>query len=195
MKTLDFIKWGLVSTVAAWSLPTLAENHAQVDGMVASLAVKGSIVESACTLEMVSEDQTVSLGGIASHVLNRFGDEAPPVAFHLLLRDCGHWGGVTRSAAHGNNLVWGAGQQTVSITLRSKQQQGGLVAVTGQARGLALRLEDGQHRQLWPGMPSQAQLLMPGDNRLTFYVIPQRTAERLIPGAFYAVVNFQLNYD
>jgi type 1 fimbria pilin len=195
MNALSLFKGGLVGTLAAWSLLTLAENHAPEDGLFASLAVKGSIVESACTLEMVSEDQTVNLGGIASHVLNRFGDEAPPVAFHLLLRDCGHWGGVTRSATHGNNLVWGSGQQTVSITLHSKQQQGGLIAVTGQARGLALRLEDGQHRQLWPGMPSQAQLLMPGDNRLTFYLIPQRTAERLIPGSFYAVVNFQLNYD
>ncbi|HGM5488548.1 TPA: fimbrial protein [Serratia fonticola] len=192
---MSLFKGGLFSTLAVWSLLTLAENHAPEDGLFASLAVKGSIVESACTLEMVSEDQTVSLGGIASHVLNRFGDEAPPVTFHLLLRDCGRWGGVTRSATQGNNLVWGAGQQTVAITLRSKQQKGGLIAVTGQARGLALRLEDEQHRQLGPGMPSQAQLLMPGDNRLTFYVIPQRTAERLIPGSFYAVVNFQLNYD
>ncbi len=195
MNALACITVGWVSVIGAWSLPTLAANYAEVEGMVASLEVKGTIVESACTLEMMSEDQTVHLGSIASYVLTRFAGEAEPVVFHLLLRDCGRWGGIARDATYGNNLTWVPGQQTVSITFNSEQQQGGLIAVKGPARGLALRLEDRQHRQLRPGVQSQAQILTPGDNRLTFYVIPQRTAERLILGAFYAVVNFQLNYD
>ena len=195
MRALVYLKWGVVSLLGCWSVFTLAENQTQVDGTFASLVVKGTLVESACTLDMVSEDQTVSIEGIARHALSRFAEEAAPVAFHLWLRDCGRWGGGARDATHGNNLTWVPGQQTVSITFSSEQQQRGLVVVKGQARGLALRLEDEQHRQLRPGVRSLAQILTPGDNRLTFYVIPQRTAERLIPGAFYAVVNFQLNYD
>lgn len=195
MNALIYLKWGVVGLLGCWSLLTLAERQTQVEGAFASLAVKGSLVESACTLEMVSEDQTVRMGSIARHVLSRFADEATPVAFHLWLRDCGRWGGDTRGATYGNNLTWVPGQQTVSITFSSEQQQGGLVMVKGQARGLALRFEDEQHRQLRPGVRSQAQILTPGDNRLTFYVIPQRTATPLTTGNFYAAVNFQLDYD
>lgn len=195
MRALVYLPWGVVSLLGIWSLFTLAENQSHVEGTFASLVVKGTLVESACTLDMVSEDQTVSMEGIARDALSQFAGEAASVAFHLWLRDCGRWGGGTRDVTHGNNLTWAQGQQTVSITFSSEQQQGGLIAVKGQARGLALRLEDEQHRQLRPGVRSQAQILTPGDNRLTFYVIPQRTADPLTAGAFYAAVNFQLNYD
>ncbi|WP_337039481.1 fimbrial protein [Serratia marcescens] len=168
---------------------------AQVEGMHATLAVRGTLVESACSLEMASQDQTIRLGDITRRDLARFGAQATPILFHLQLRDCGHWDGAPRDAQHGDNLSWTPGQQSVWITFSSEQQRGGLVRLKGEAKGVALRLEDGRHRRLSLGEKSHAQVLIPGDNRLTFYAVPQRTAERLVPGAFYAVVNFRLSYD
>ncbi|HIE0647014.1 TPA: fimbrial protein [Serratia marcescens] len=174
---------------------TRVADPAQVEGMHATVTVRGALVESACTLEMASQDQTLRLGDIARRDVARFGAQAKPIAFHLQLRDCGHWDGAPRDAQHGDNLSWMPGQQSVWITFSSEQQRGGLVRLKGEAKGIALRLEDGRRRRLPLGEKSHAQVLTPGDNRLTFYVVPQRTAEPLIPGAFYAVVNFRLSYD
>lgn len=168
---------------------------ALVDGMHASLTVKGMMVESACTLEMASQDQTVSLGVMTRGELSTFGAQAAPIVFQLRLRDCGHWDGAIRDGRHSGNLTRLPGQQSVFVTFSSELQRGGLVRIKGEARGIGLRLEDGRHRQLRLGEQSEAQILTPGDNRLTFYVIAERTAEPLILGRFYAVVNFRLSYD
>lgn len=198
------VTWNVIKTLLPYgaifllSIQTLlAEEPVQpwIDGVSSSITVKGALVESTCVLDMASADQTITLSDIPKYELYQFGQDGQAIPFQLKLRDCGSTGNTVRDPNHGNNLTWLPDQQAVFFTFYSEQQRNGLIKPIGNAQGIALRLEDRLHRSIALGQKSYLQILNQGDNNLVFYVIPQRTNEPLMPGAFSAVVNFQLTYE
>ena len=71
-----------------------------------------------------------------------------------------------------------------------------LIRLEGQdISGVGLRLLDEQHQGVRLGTWNRAHLLTPGQDEMTFYVVPERTSAPLVAGDFHATINFHLNYE
>ncbi|WP_422527498.1 fimbrial protein [Serratia fonticola] len=186
---------GLTGVVLIALLSPAAQAAAgQVDGEHGVLRVSGALTESACRLEMTSADQSVDLGEVGTGRLLRTGDRGTAVAVTLRLQDC------LRSAANNRdrqgNLTWSPNQPAVSLTFTGVQDENNpqLFMARGVG-GMGLRLTDAARHDVVPGLSGQPQLLTPGNNELTYYIVPERTGAPLQAGAYLAHVNFRLSYE
>lgn len=172
-----------------------AAEFSSADDFNAIFHVTGSLLESACHLDMSSAYQEVRLGEIATANLVRPGDQGTPVAVQLTLRGCIRTRGGRREA-NGGEMAWSDVEPVVGITFRADADPDTpeLVGVRG-ARGFGLRLTDSQHHPIALDVHSHAWFVAPGDAILTYYVTPERTSAPLQPGIFHAYINLFLTYD
>ncbi|CAI1526765.1 MAG: fimbrial protein [Serratia marcescens] len=194
--TLAALMVPLCLTVMLWLLPsTQAADNWQVDGAHGVLHVRGELTESACRLEMASAYQAVSLGNTATAQLAQAGDRGVPVNVQLHLRDCLRTASNNRDVRTGN-LVWSAQQPAVSVSFiaPADADNPALVKVRGAA-GLALRITDAYGHDVRLGSRGAPLALAVGQQALNYTVTPERTRAPLVPGAYAAVVDFQLSYD
>ncbi|WP_164120378.1 fimbrial protein [Serratia marcescens] len=182
--------------VMLWLLPsTQAADNWQVDGAHGVLHVRGELTESACRLEMASAYQAVSLGNTATAQLAQVGDRGVPVNVQLHLRDCLRTASNNRDVRTGNR-VWSALQPAVSVSFIAPADADNpvLVKVRGAA-GLGLRIADERGEDVRLGSRGAPLALAVGQQALNYTVTPERTRAPLLPGAYAAVVDFQLSYD
>ncbi|BEM02412.1 type-1 fimbrial protein (plasmid) [Serratia marcescens] len=194
--TLAALMVPLCLTVMLWLLPsTQAADNWQVDGAHGVLHVRGELTESACRLEMASAYQAVSLGNTATAQLAQAGDRGVPVNVQLHLRDCLRTASNNRDVRTGN-LVWSPQQPAVSVSFiaPADADNPALVKVRGAA-GLALRIADAHGKDIRLGSRGAPLALAVGQQALNYTVTPERTRAPLVPGAYAAVVDFQLSYD
>ncbi|MGP0882528.1 MULTISPECIES: fimbrial protein [Serratia] len=194
--TLAALMVPLCLTVMLWLLPPVqAADNWQVDGAHGVLHVRGELTESACRLEMDSAYQAVSLGNTATAQLAQAGDRGVPVNVQLHLRDCLRTASNNRDTRIGN-LVWSAQQPAVSVSFiaPADADNPALVKVRGAA-GLALRITDARGKDVRLGSRGAPLALAVGQQALNYTVTPERTRAPLVPGAYAAVVDFQLSYD
>ncbi|CAI0729104.1 Type-1A pilin [Serratia rubidaea] len=172
-----------------------AADNWQVEGANGVLHVHGVLTESACRLEMSSAEQSVSLGNTGSGRLQQAGDRGEPVAFQLRLRDCIRTNGSSRDE-RGGVLSWGANQPLVSVRFiaPADDDNAQLIKVQGVS-GLGLRMLDAAGQDIRLGFRGKPQFLTPGQDVLTYRVMPERTAAPLQAGAYHSQINFRLNYD
>lgn len=192
--TLAALMVPLCLTVMLWLLPpAMAADNWQVEGAHGVLHVRGELTESACRLEMASAYQAVSLGATATAQLAQAGDRGVPVNVQLHLRDCLRTASNNRDTRTGN-LVWSPQQPAVSVSFiaPADADNPALVKVRGTA-GLGLRIADERGKDVRLG--SRGAPLAVGQQALNYTVTPERTHAPLVPGAYAAVVDFQLSYD
>lgn len=172
-----------------------AADNWRVEGANGVLHVHGVLTESACRLEMSSAEQSVSLGNTGSGRLQQAGDRGEPVAFQLRLRDCIRTNGSSRDE-RGGVLSWDANQPLVSVRFiaPADDDNAQLIKVQGIS-GLGLRMLDAAGRDIRLGFRGKPQFLTPGQDVLTYRVMPERTAAPLQAGAYRSQINFRLNYD
>ncbi|AHG22485.2 hypothetical protein Z042_24900 [Chania multitudinisentens RB-25] len=165
-----------------------------IDGTQGVLRVTGTLTESACRLEMNSADQSVRLGDVGTGRLQQMGDYGTPVAVLLHLQDC-----IRSSSSNSDrqgNLTWGESQPAVSLTFSGLQDDSNPQLFLAQGvSGMGLRLTDAQNHNVMPGVAGRPQLLTPGSNVLTYYIMPERTGARLQAGTYLAYINFRLSYE
>ncbi|CAI1000142.1 fimbrial protein [Serratia fonticola] len=172
-----------------------AVNNWDVDGANGVLRVHGALTESACRLDMISAWQDISLGEIGTGRLRNIGERGTPVTVSLKLQDCLPGPSRNRDNRTGN-VLWSAAQPAVSVSFIAPADADNpqLVRVRG-AGGLALRFTDPLGRDVRLGSRGAPLLLTPGQNELIYTVTPERTRAPLHAGAYWAQVNFGLNYD
>lgn len=180
-----------------FSLITLAHaaDNWNVEGANGVLRVHGALTESACRLKMESAWQDIPLDGTGTGRLRNVGDRGTPVAVRLMLEDCLSAKSRSRDSRTGN-LLWSADQPAVSVSFMASVDEDNpqLVKVQG-TRGLALQLTDAQGRKVQLDGQGAPLLLTPGQNELTYIVTPERTKATLKAGAYWAQLNFGMNYD
>ncbi|MGI1755408.1 fimbrial protein [Serratia marcescens] len=194
--TLAALMVPLCLTVMLWLLPPAqAADNWQLEGAHGVLHVQGELTESACRLEMASAYQTVSLGNTTTAELTLAGDRGVPVNAQLQLRDCLRTPSNNRDTRSGNR-VWSTQQPAVSVSFIAPADADNpeLVRVQG-ASGLALRITDTQGRDIRLGGRGAPLALAVGQSALNYSITPERTRAPLQPGAYAAVVGFQLSYD
>ncbi|WP_244848826.1 fimbrial protein [Citrobacter sp. FP75] len=176
------------------------EIHAQpdnwdVEGENGTIHVHGSLPEGPCNLDMASTRQTIELGSTSTQSLLHVGDRGKPIAMKLTLRDCIRVQSASRDRRTSKQLYSSIQPiLTASFFAVANAENPQLVDVNGVS-GIGLRIVDSQYRDIRLGDRSEPQFLTPGDNDITYYVVPERTNRPLTPGFYHATVNFALNYD
>lgn len=188
---------GLLAALASAALSQTASavDDWNVDGEHGELHVYGLLLEGACQLDMASAYQTVSLGPVARHTLQKAGDRGAPVSFQIKLSRCSRTGGNQSDRYTGTNTQDAIQPVvTLSFTGVTLPQAPGLLKATGVS-GVGLAVADPLGRPVTPGERGEPLFLTPGDNVLTYTVTPVRTAQTLTTGEFRAVVGFKVSYD
>jgi len=143
--------------------------------------LNGEIVESACTIDMNSLDQTVDMGIIPISTLSRLG-ESKPKDFFITLIDC-RWGESSKNNYQGFD---------VTFTGHTNDQ---FFLVEGEAEGIQLRLENSSGKQILPGMkvPFEEQTTETIINKYSFKLIPN--GQELKPGLYSSLVHYSISYN
>lgn len=168
-----------------------------IEGAGGVLYVHGELTESACRLEMASAYQDIILGEIGTGHLRESGAQGEPIHFKLQLTDCLRSPANSRDERTGG-LTWADNQPAVVVSFSSTRDEDNpqLMKVQGEEiSGLGLRLSDSLGQDVRLGSRGKPLLMAPGQDVLNYTVTPERTSAALLPGSYWAVVNFHLNYD
>lgn len=178
------------------TIPTAPVDGWDVDGMHGEFQVEGSLTESPCHLVMESEEQSIDMGVIPKYKLVRTGDHSQAVAVHLKFKDCGMVSNHLRDDNHEETNYQLPDQLVSMITVNGVEssQNRHLLELHGDTTGVALRLEDPEHRQLEPGEHSRGLIMQQGNTDLVLYAMLERTPEPLKDGRFDVLMNFTLGY-
>lgn len=166
-----------------------------VDGANGVLHVSGSLTESACRISMDSANQTIELGNTETANLPEIGSKARSIPFHIRLLDCIEMK-TSLSNLQTGQTAWSQQQPAVKIrfTAPTTPFMPNLASVTG-VQGLGLEISSDQGNILPLNRQSNPLLLTPGDNLLTYYVTPVRISKDIVPGAYTAVISFEMLYE
>lgn len=166
-----------------------------VDGDNGVLYVSGELTRGACNIEADSKQQAIRMGVISSGKLAGADKHARGKAFHLHLRDCIS-SGTEEEEKQTGTVVRVEDQPEVRISFVSTKNADNpqLIAVQG-AGGIGLRLEDHLHHLILPGEPGEPLVLQPGNDDLTYWLIPERTGAPLQEGAWHSTVYMRFNYE
>lgn len=195
----------LLGSLLVSSVVSLADdNNAQlyrpvdnwdVEGANGVLYVSGSLTESPCRLAMNSAYQSVVLGNTETADLKQVGQTGKPVPFHLELRDCIEMPTSLENVRTGQT-AWSSTQPAVKIRFIAPTVPFmPTVARVNGTQGLGLELTNRQGDVLPLDETSNPHLLASGQDTLTYYVTPIRTAATLQPGAYSAVIAFEMLYE
>lgn len=183
-------------TALLWLLPAAqAADNWHVEGASGVLYVQGALTESACRLEMDSVRQDIALGEVGTGRLKQTGDRGTPVRFELRLADCLRSPAGSRDLRTGG-LVWAHEQPAVTVSFRAVRDADNPQLIKAQGvSGLGLRMETARGEDVRLGDRGAPLLLTPGQNSLSYTIVPERTAANLAAGSYRAVVDFHLSYD
>ncbi|MCT4715254.1 type 1 fimbrial protein [Enterobacteriaceae bacterium H18W14] len=144
--------------------------------------MKGTIVESACSIATSSLDQTVTIAGSpVSKIINNSltpGYDFSIVLVHCLLEKFNH-----RLSA----------QKYFSITFDG-DDDAGLFGVHGEAKGIALKISDANGNVAVPGEVLPEEYISPETRALKYILREVRDGKALQPGYFYAAIRFKIDY-
>lgn len=144
---------------------------------------EGTVIEAACSIDAKSIDQTIQMGAIAAHALDKNG-KSTPVDFSIQLHDCDtSMGGTATVAFNGIAGDKGAGLDQAFATTGTAG--GGVGVVITDLGGVAIA----------PNSQSSAINLADGDNKLEFQAYVLGSQSSVIPGAFSSVANFVMDYQ
>lgn len=166
-----------------------------VDGANGTLYVSGSLTQSPCRLSMTSSYQTVDMGNNETALFSLVGQKGQRIPFQIELQDCIEMQTNLHNVQSGQT-AWSETQPAVKIRFLAKSVpfNPGLVEVNG-VDGLGLELSESNGVTLPVDKQSNPVLLASGQNILTYYVTPVRVAQRLQPGAYSALISFEMLYE
>lgn len=186
------VLWSLAAGVMAYD--SSSENW-NVDGLNGGLTVSATLTESPCSLAPESAEQQIDMGALPQWHFSHIGDLSEALPVHIVLEHC-LFSGQIRSTEHGDNLYWLTDQPVVMMNIIGDEDDTNphLFRVTGNSKGVGLRIEDQMHEQIFPGERSRPQILNPGRNDLILNARLSRTVDNLQLGEFHSVINIGLEY-
>lgn len=146
------------------------------------LTVEGQILDTPCSIDPGSRDQSVSMGATPVGVIAREGS-GRRIPFSIRLLDC------TLARADRRLPDW----KGLSITFDGVAD-GRDFAVSGPAGGVALRITDADGHPAIPGKPLPDRQIVQGDQMLTFTLQLVSNRRALVKGDYRAVINFGISY-
>jgi type 1 fimbria pilin len=141
---------------------------------------RGTLISDPCLVETDPDGQTVDMGTIGAKTFMTHPRSAPK-NFSIHLTEC--------DLSLGN---------TVSVMFNGTEdgEQSGTFAVTGDAKGVAIALEDKEGTAIKPGSAMKAVPLTEGDTWLNYVAYVQGTDySKVKEGAFESKAIFFLEYE
>lgn len=148
-----------------------------------AVRVQGSIIETACAIDVGSRDQTIDMGSLPLGQIVRDG-QGILRPFTIRLVNC------TLERQNPVTPNW----QYFRVTFNGAHEQG-LFRVSGQAEGVGLeiRREDGE--VVIPGQAMSPQTLTPGMRDLAYRLRLVANHRALTAGQYYSQLRFKLDYE
>ncbi|TQI79100.1 type 1 fimbria pilin [Serratia fonticola] len=172
-------------------------DNRNVEGMNGGLIATGELVSAPCSLADESTEQQLDFGTSSTSLFERVGTVSSPKIFSIILNGCPEVFSYTESPQRMQGTLILSLQPAVKIQFIGDAEPSDLrlFRVTGEAQGLALRLQDSYGEQLIPGMNSRPQVLTAGRNELRFQAQLMRVNGILVPGAWLSVMKIALEYE
>lgn len=148
-----------------------------------ALRVQGSIVETACAIDLGSRDQTVDMGSLSISNLLRDG-QSTARPFTIRLVNC------TLEKQQSNRPDW----QYFRITFDGPHEHG-LFNVNGQAKGVGLEIRDKNNTLSIPGSTMAPQQLTPGTRDLIYQLRLVANQQPLAAGKYNSQLAFKMDYE
>ncbi|HGM6986157.1 type 1 fimbrial protein [Serratia marcescens] len=144
--------------------------------------MEGAIVNAACAIEAASRDQTIDMQTLPVAQIARDGHGLTKT-FSLRLLNC--------SLADVGQMQ--PGRQHFQMTFDGRADNG-LFGVTGEAKGIALRLSDGVGNVIYPGlaMPINGSIIKESYLNYSMQLVANRQV--LHAGDYRTAIRFKLNY-
>lgn len=174
------MKLNKIMLAAAMTLGAISMANAADQGH-GTVTFTGSIIDAPCSIDPNTVDQTVDLGSV-SNVALVDGGTSSPKPFEIRLEKCSL-----------------ATAKTVTTTFNGAAGQGGLLGMTGDAKGASIAITDGANDLIELGKPTAGQLISAGATEATlgfsaYLKGDGGDATTIIPGKFQSVANFMLDY-
>lgn len=161
-------------------LVLLPYTQAQPSYNLGRVSMNGSIVNSACAIDTGSYEQTVEMGVLPVGTIDQEG-RGPLRPFSIALIGC--------SFAPYAGDAW----QTFSITFEGPANDQWF-SVSGEARGIALSLQDAQGQRIYPGKSTPKQAIVEGNSVLHYGLRLVSNNHPLRPGDYQSTLRFKLEY-
>lgn len=154
--------------------------HAELSPLWGQVSMNGSIVDSACAIATGSYEQSVDMGILPIGAIRQQG-HGPVQPFSIALIGC------TLTPYEG------ADWQTFSVTFDGPAS-GDWFTVSGEARGVALLLQDADGHPIYPGKSTPKQAIMPGNSVLSYGLRLVSDDRPLRSGQYQTALRFKLDY-
>ncbi|EMT6574942.1 TPA: type 1 fimbrial protein [Providencia rettgeri] len=161
------------------TLTAVSTAHAQ-----GSVSMNGSIIETACAIDVGSRDQTIDMGSIALTQIRRDG-QGPARPFVIRLVNC------VLERQNPDKPNW----QYFRVTFDGSHDRG-LFGVNGQAQGVGLQIQrEGDGEIAIPGQGMSVSALTAGTKDLTYRLRLVANNHPLASGQYYSQLRFKLDYE
>lgn len=158
----------------------VSDVQAQTSALWGRIGMNGSIVDSACAIDTGSYEQSVDMGVMPVSTLRQQG-QGPVRPFSIALIGC--------ILTPNDGVDW----QTFSVTFEGPTS-GNWFTVFGEARGVALSLQDADGQPIYPGKSTAKQTIVPGNSVLHYGLRLVSDERPLRPGEFQSALRFKLDY-
>ncbi|CAI0972294.1 fimbrial protein [Serratia fonticola] len=148
-----------------------------------ALKMQGSIIETACAIEVGSRDQTIDMGSLSISQLLRDGQGADR-PFTIRLVNCA----LEKQNDHRSD--W----QYFRITFDGPHERG-LFNVSGQIKGVGLEIRNQNNELSVPGSAMLPQQLTPGSRDLIYRLRLVANQQPLSAGQYNSQLAFKLDYE
>lgn len=149
-----------------------------------AVKMHGSIIETACAIDVGSRDQSIDMGSLPLTQIIRDG-QGPTRPFSIRLVNC------VLERQDANKPHW----QYFRVTFDGLHEKG-LFGVNGQAKGIGLQIQRGSDGEIAiPGQGMSNQTLMPGSQDLIYQLRLVANRQPLASGQYYSQLRFKLDYE
>ncbi|MEK0208361.1 fimbrial protein [Klebsiella michiganensis] len=179
-----------ISKIASAVVLTMgvASFAAQADQGSGKVTFWGSIIDAPCSIKNGYGDQRIELGQISNTHLDN-GGISTPRPFDIELENCSF-----AKDSNGDPMY-----NTVTVTFNGGNVPNDMtmLAITGQAAGAGVRIQDYSGTMVTLDQATAGRVLGIGDNTLSFSAYLEKIASvtNVTPGDFEAVTNFTLAYQ
>lgn len=169
-----------LSVVPALIFAALSFQSIAADG---TINFTGNIIDTACTLDTNSANQTVILGNVSSKAFNAAGSTAAPTKFNITLTTC-------PAAATSAKVTFDGTESSANpniLALNAGQTAGGV--------GVALYEQNGSTPVPLEAVSQSQPLVSTGPNTLTYVAKYMATAATVTAGTANATSTFTIIYN
>lgn len=149
----------------------------------ASVKMRGTIIETACAIDVGSRDQTVDMGSLPISSIRRDG-QGPARIFNIRLVNC------VFERQNPTKPNW----QYFRVTFDGSEQHG-LFKIDGQVKGVGLQIQNEYGEIAIPGKGFSRQFLSEGEQNLSFQLRLVSNKDTLVAGKYSSQLRFKLDYE